>query len=170
MNRHNSIIKALDPLSNCDPLDHEAFEEMRIWEWKQERMFKVRCESVARELAVMIAALNWANDRERGRSSQACRTGQNAVSKNKYEKTYRVRWLPSDASLRLLDALPSVPLICAWQSGLRFQRQLERRQSLSIQKRQIKLREGQIDFQAPADGKRRKARRVCDIKIWCSLA
>ena len=66
MNRHNSIIKALDPLSDCDPLDHEAFEEA-IWEWKQERMFKVKESAMARELAVMIAALNWANDRERGR-------------------------------------------------------------------------------------------------------
>ena len=158
MNRHNSIIKALDPLSDCDPLDHEAFEEA-IWEWKQERMFKVKESAMARELAVMIAALNWANDRERGRMIK----GVPYIPKNKYEKTYRVRWLDADERERLLDALPSVPLYLRLAIGIAISTAARKTSILELQKRQIKLREGQIDFQAPADGKRRKARRVCDI-------
>ena len=61
MSRHNSILNQLEPLRDCDPLDHESFEDA-VYEWKQERLANVSEVTMARELAVLIAALNWAAD------------------------------------------------------------------------------------------------------------
>ena len=51
MERHNSILNQLEPLHDCNPLDHEDFEDA-VFKWKQERLEKVKV-TMARELAVL---------------------------------------------------------------------------------------------------------------------
>ena len=42
MSRHNSILNQLEPLRDCNPLDHESFEDA-VYEWKQARLANVDC-------------------------------------------------------------------------------------------------------------------------------
>ena len=158
MSRHYSILNQLEPLRDCDPLDHESFEDA-VYEWKQERLANVSEVTMARELAVLIAALNWAADRERGRMIR----GVPYIPKNRYQKVARIRWLDTEERTRLLQALPLQPLYLRLAVGIAISTAARKSAILELQKHQIKWGEGQIDFHAPADGKKRKARRVCDI-------
>ena len=59
--------------------------------------------------------------------------------------------------------LPLQPLYLRLAVGIAISTAARKSAILELQKHQIKWGEGQIDFHAPADGKKRKARRVCDI-------
>ena len=158
MARHNSIIKVLEPLYDCNPLDHTAFKAA-VRAWKQERSLAVKPVTVARELSVMVAALNWAADDEKGDMLD----GVPYIPKNDTKKEARVRWLDEDEKRVLLDALQTEPLHIKLAVGIAISTAARKTAILELQKHQIKWREGQIDFNPPNDGKRRKARRVCDI-------
>ena len=158
MERHYSLLRSLEPLHDCNPLDHEDFENA-VFEWKQERLEKVKENTVGRELAVLVSALNWAADRERGRMIR----GVPYIPKNRYHQTPRVRWLDKEETSALLKALPQQPLYLRLAVGIAISTAARKSAILELQKHQIKWGEGQIDFHAPADGKKRKARRVCDI-------
>ncbi|MEC8128422.1 MAG: site-specific integrase [Pseudomonadota bacterium] len=158
MERHYSLLRSLEPLHDCNPLDHEDFENA-VFEWKQERLEKVKENTAGRELAVLVSALNWAADRERGRMIR----GVPYIPKNRYHQTPRVRWLDKEETSALLKALPQQPLYLRLAVGIAISTAARKSAILELQKHQIKWGEGQIDFHAPADGKKRKARRVCDI-------
>ena len=156
--RHNSILKKLEPLHESNPLDHASFEDA-VYEWKQDRLANVSEVTMAREMAVLIAAINWAADRERGRMIR----GVPYIPKNRYQKVARIRWLDTEERTRLLQALPLQPLYLRLAVGIAISTAARKSAILELQKHQIKWGEGQIDFHARADGKKRKARRVCDI-------
>lgn len=158
MTRHNSILKVLEPLNDCNPLDHTAFKSA-VRAWKKERCFSVKPVTLARELSVLIAALNWAADDEKGEMLD----GVPYIPKNDYKKEARVRWLDEDEKRVLLDVLQTEPLHLKLAVGIAISTASRQTAILELQKHQIKWREGQIDFNPPNDGKRRKARRVCDI-------
>ena len=71
MSRHNSILNQLEPLRDCDPLDHESFEDA-VYEWKQERLANVSEVTMARELAVLIAALELGGRQRAGEDDTRC--------------------------------------------------------------------------------------------------
>jgi len=158
MTRHNSILKVLEPLNDCNPLDHTAFKSA-VRAWKKERCFSVKPVTLARELSVLIAAINWAADDEKGEMLD----GVPYIPKNDYKKEARVRWLDEDEKRVLLDVLQTEPLHLKLAVGIAISTASRQTAILELQKHQIKWREGQIDFNPPNDGKRRKARRVCDI-------
>lgn len=158
MARHNSILRVLKPLHDCDPLDHAAFKSA-VRAWKKERSFSVKPVTLAREMSVLIAAINWAADDEKGDMLD----GVPYIPKNDYKKEARVRWLDEDEKKVLLDVLQTEPLHLKLAVGIAISTASRQTAILELQKHQIKWREGQIDFNPPNDGKRRKARRVCDI-------
>ena len=91
------------------------------------------------------------------------RHGVPYIPKNRYQKVARIRWLDTEERTRLLQALPLQPLYLRLAVGIAISTAARKSAILELQKHQIKWGEGQIDFHAPSDGKKRKARRVCDI-------
>ena len=63
-----------------------------MYEWKQERLANVSEVKMARKLAVLIAALNWVADRERGRMIR----GVPYIPENRYQNVARIRWLNTE--------------------------------------------------------------------------
>ena len=64
-----------------------------MYEWKQERLANVSEVKMARKLAVLIAALNWVADRERGKDDTR---GVLYISENRYQNVARIRWLDTE--------------------------------------------------------------------------